>query len=152
VKLNLGCCDQRVEGFVGVDICQPADVIVDLRQPWPWQDSSVEEILAYDVIEHLPDRIQTMNELWRVLQPGGLVRIEVPNAAKGAGHYQDPTHVSEWCMNSFQYFTKDDFAHKRLAQAYGIKAAFRVLSMTEKQCRDKYEPVFKVCAVLEAVK
>ena len=53
MKLNLGCNDRRIPGFVGVDICPPADVIADLTQPWPWVDSSVAEVVAYVVFEHL---------------------------------------------------------------------------------------------------
>src|SRR5688572_21968408 len=55
MKLNLGACNRVFPGFVSVDICEPADQIVDLAGPWPWPDSSVEEVLAYDVFEHIGD-------------------------------------------------------------------------------------------------
>lgn len=152
MKLNLGACDRRIEGFISVDIAEPADQIADLRQPWPWADSSVDEVRAHDIFEHLPDRIHTMNELHRVLKPGAKATIEVPSAAKGAGFAQDPTHVSAWCMNSFQYFRYKSFAHKRLARSYGITAAFNVLSIKEREYQDEYEVVYKITAVLEAVK
>lgn len=138
--------------WVNVDIAPPADVVCDLRERWPWPDSSVDEIAAFDVIEHLPDRIRTMNEMHRVLKPGARAVIEVPNAAKGAGQWQDPTHVSQWCMNSWQYFQHGSFAHKRLAKAYGITARFKILELSEKPYRDAYEEVWKIRAVLEAVK
>lgn len=152
MRLNLGCADRHFDGWLNVDLCPPADQIVDLRGPWPWPDSSVDEVRAFDVIEHLPDKIHTMNELWRVLKPGSRAQIEVPSAAKGAGADQDPTHVSRWVMNSFQYFTAGSFAHQRLAASYGIKGAFRVLSLTEREYKDAHEPVWKITAVLEAVK
>lgn len=151
-RLNLGCSDRAFPGFIGVDIAPPADVIADLRDPWPWADSSVTEVRAHDVFEHLPNRIHTMNELWRVLKPGGQAVVEVPSATKGAGFAQDPTHVSPWCMNSFQYFEAGSFAHQRLAKAYGIKAAFRIVSLSERQYQDVHEPVWKITAILEAVK
>ena len=93
-----------------------------------------------------------MNELHRVLKPGARATVEVPSASKGAGFVQDPTHVSPWCMNSFQYFQSGSFAHKRLSRAYGITAAFRVVSLTERQYQDLHEPVWKITAVLECVK
>lgn len=151
MKLNLGCNDRHMDGFVSVDIAPPADVITDLREPWPWPDSSVDEVMALDVIEHLPDRIHTMNELWRVMRPGAVATIEVPNAAKGAGFYQDPTHTAAFCMNSFQYFEYGSFAHKRLAQHYGINAAFEV-KLWESDYQDAYEKVWKIHAILRAVK
>lgn len=152
MKLNLGCCDRQIPGFIGVDIAPPADQIADLSQPWPWPDSSVDEVRAHDVFEHLPSRIHTMNELHRVLRPGARATIEVPSATKGAGFAQDPTHVTPYCMNSFQYFEAGSFANNRLAKAYGIKAAFRIVDLSERQYQDVHEPVWKITAVLEAVK
>lgn len=152
MRLNLGASDRRIEGFISVDIAPPADQIVDLRQPWPWPDSSVDEVAAYDVIEHLPDRIHTMNELHRVLKPGAIATIEVPSAVHGAGWAQDPTHASAWCLNSFQYYRVNSFAHKRLSRAYGITARFEVLELKEKRYADEFEEVWKIVATLKAVK
>jgi predicted SAM-dependent methyltransferase len=81
-KLNLGANDRAVPGFLSVDIVPPADVVADLSQAWPWEDSSVEEIVAYDVFEHIADKRHSMNEAWRVLRPGGRLTIEVPSASK----------------------------------------------------------------------
>jgi predicted SAM-dependent methyltransferase len=152
MKLNLGANDRRIEGFLSVDVCEPADQIVDLTQPWPWETSSVEEVIAQDIFEHLPDRVHTMNQLHRILKPGGRATIEVPSAAKGAGFAQDPTHQSAWCMNSFQYYRHQSFAHKRLAKSYGITAEFQIVSLKEHEYQDEYEAVWKIVAVLEAVK
>lgn len=154
MRLNLGCADRALQGWVNVDIA-PApwiDQVADLTQTWPWQDASVSEVFAADVFEHLPDRIHTMNELWRVLRPGATAKIEVPSAARGAGFAQDPTHKSMWCMNSFQYFEHGSFARNRLAKLYGIKAAFRVRGLSERVYRDVHEDVYKITAILEAVK
>jgi SAM-dependent methyltransferase len=146
--LNLGCCDRRIGGFIGVDICPPADIIADLSKPWPWADGSVEHILAYDIIEHLPDKIHTMNELWRVLQPGGTVEIDVPTT-EGRGAWQDPTHVSYWNRNSFMYFTAGDAHRERFGDHYGIKARFKVLSESLSKLPGE---VWKLRILLEAVK
>jgi SAM-dependent methyltransferase len=143
---------------VNVDIHRPPNVNgylfqqVDLSRAWPWPESSVEEVRAHDIFEHLPDRILTMNELWRVLVPGGRADILVPNASRGAGFFQDPTHVSMWCRNSFQYYRDGSYAIKRLAEAYGIVARFRILDLRDEKAADEFEEVWKVRAVLEAVK
>ena len=105
MKLNLGCCDDIRAGWLNVDIVPPADQIVDLTvAPWPWPDNSIDEICARDVIEHLPNKRQTMNEMWRVLKPGGVVRIQVPHATDGDGGHCDPTHVSYWTPSDFEYY------------------------------------------------
>lgn len=154
MRLNLGCADRLKAGWVNVDIAPGAgvDQVADLTQSWPWATSSVDEVFAADVFEHLPDRIHTMNELHRVLKPGGIAVVEVPSAAKGSGFAQDPTHRSAWAMNSFQYFRKGSFAHNRLSKLYGITAAFHVKALTERKYQDEFEEVWKIAAILEAAK
>jgi len=137
---------------MSVDICEPADYIADLSQRWPWADSSVDEVRAHDIFEHLPNRIFTMNELHRVLKPGARATVEVPSAAHGAGFACDPTHVSAWCLASFAYYEHASGAHRRFSKHYGITACFKVLSISEAADNSHREPVWKVTAILEAVK
>lgn len=125
-RLNLGCSDAHFPGYVNVDICEPADQLVDLSKTWPWEDGSVDEIEAYDIIEHLPNKIFTMNELWRVLKPGGIVHIKVPTT-DGVGAFSDPTHVSFWNRSSFWYYTDGDAHRVRFGKAYGVEARFGVV-------------------------
>lgn len=152
MKLNLGACDRAFDGFLSVDICPPADVLCDLRDIWPWDDSSVSAVKAFDIFEHLPDKIHTMNELWRVLRPGGVAEIEVPSASQGAGAFQDPTHRSYWTRNDFQYYEYGSFAVKRFADSYGIKAKFGIETMVLDSYQDRFEPVYKIRVQLRAVK
>jgi ubiquinone/menaquinone biosynthesis C-methylase UbiE len=131
VKLNLGCSDRLLDGYLNVDIAEPADVCVDLSKPWPWPDNSAEEILADDLIEHLPDKILTMNEAWRVLKPGGMFKIFVPTT-EGRGAFQDPGHKSYWNRNSFFYYTDGIPERERFGESYGIKARYAVTYEMEK--------------------
>lgn len=127
MKLNLGCCDAPLPDFVNIDLVPgPGVEVVDLRQPWPWPDNRIGHVRAWDVIEHLPDKIFTMNELWRVLAPGGTVEIVVPTT-DGSGAWQDPTHVSYWNRRSFLYYEAGNPYRERFAQAYGIRAKFWVV-------------------------
>lgn len=128
LRLNLGCADHILPNWVNVDLAPgPGVTVVDLRERWPWADNSVQEILAADVIEHLPDKIHTMNEMWRVLANGYRAEIVVPTT-DGPGAFQDPTHVSFWNRNSFKYFEKGNPYRERFARAYGITAAFEILN------------------------
>jgi len=131
MNLNLGCSDAHRAGYVNVDICEPADYIADLTQPWPWADDSVEVIRAHDIIEHLPNKILTMNEAYRVLKPGGRLEIVVPTT-NGAGAWQDPQHISFWNLSSFQYFVGGDAHRERFGKANGVKARFKVVSFEER--------------------
>jgi len=127
MRLNLGCCDDIRVGWTNVDIVPGRGVtVIDLRDLWPWSDSSVAEILAMDVIEHLPDKIHTMNEMWRVLAPGAVVHIGVPTT-DGPGAFQDPTHVSFWNRRSFLYYEDGNSYRERFAKGYGIAARFKTI-------------------------
>lgn len=154
MKLNLGSAERHFDGFKSVDIVPPADYVTDLSKPWPWEDSSVDEVIALNIIEHIEDRIHFMNELHRVMKPGAVVVIEVPSAVKGSGFAQDPTHKSMWCMNSFQYFEDKTIAHERFAKSYGITARFKVRELSERWAVEpsNIEPVCYINALLECVK
>jgi len=152
MKLNLGACDRKILEYLSVDIVPPADIVTDLSKRWPWVDSSVESVKAYDIIEHIEDKIHFMNELHRVLRPGAQAEIEVPSATHGAGWAQDPTHKSYWTMNSFQYFQDGSNAHKRFAKSYGITARFKIVGLSEREYKDVKEMVWKIKVILEAVK
>jgi SAM-dependent methyltransferase len=148
VKLNLGCSDALMPGYENVDIAPiPGAWQADLRAPWPWDDNSIEHIVARDIIEHLPDKIHTMNEMWRVLRPRGTVEIQVPTT-DGTGAFQDPTHVSFWNRRSFLYYEAGNSYRERFALSYGIRAAFRVHMEQVHQSLDGP----RLFIILEAVK
>lgn len=156
MKLNLGSNDKKLPGFMSVDLVPPADFVCDLREPWSiWPDSSVDEIVASHIIEHLPNRIHTMNEMHRVLKPGARAVIDVPSASHGAGYAQDPTHCAPWTMNSFLYFDDRERNWQKFNRYYGITAKLRVVEWSER-CEGrnihKYEDVYVLHVVLQAVK
>lgn len=99
MKLNLGCGFNKKDGYVNVDkfaACAP-DRVVDLEQiPWPFETSSVDEVLLIHVLEHLGAGadlfLAIMQELHRVCRPGARIRIEVPHPRHDI-FLNDPTHV-----------------------------------------------------------
>ena len=111
LKFDLGCGTNPREGFAGVDIRPGPSValVADLRKPWPWKDGSVEEAHCSHFLEHLtgPERIHFVNELYRVLVPGGKCQLITPHWASCRA-YGDLTHqwppVSEFW---FYYLSKE---------------------------------------------
>ena len=84
MKLNLGCGHKKLPGFVNVDL-EGGDVQVDLGVfPWPWQDGTVDEIVASHILEHFSkaDGERFLDECYRVLRRGGELRIAVPDMDK----------------------------------------------------------------------
>jgi len=127
MKLNLGCGDSPMTGWVNVDLFpSPGIVIADLRDTWPWQDCSVDAVRAWHVFEHLPDRVHTMNELWRVMRPGAIAEIQVPTT-DGPAAFSSPTHVSYWHRQTFLHFEAGKVHRERWGARDGIIARFVTL-------------------------
>lgn len=119
MKLDLGCGQNRREGFTGVDIATlpTVDVVHDLRiLPWPFDSETIEEIWCSHFVEHLTgqERMGFMNELGRILLRGSKATIITPYWSSMRA-VQDPTH--QWpplCEMSFLYFNKEWRTQNRL--------------------------------------
>lgn len=83
IKLHLGCGDYWWDGFLNLDhaVLGGTDMILDLRERLPFQDSVVEEIASGDFIEHFTKgEIDVMLDDWhRVLIDGGRIYGTVPD-------------------------------------------------------------------------
>ena len=108
-RLNLGCGHQYLEGYINCDVRREvkADHYFDLdHPPYPFPDSSVDEILLDNVLEHLESIPAVMEEFDRLLAPAGRLRIYVPYG-KSDWALQDPTHRHAFTENSMNYFNRD---------------------------------------------
>lgn len=127
MKLNLGCGDKDVVGFEGVDFFsdKAAHQLNLCKFPWPWEDSSIEELYSEHFLEHVPtcfvkaDGVsytdvpeektdkdllcRLMDECYRILKPGGKFSIIVPSGTSSRG-FRDPTHRRFFMHDSFFYF------------------------------------------------
>lgn len=84
MKLNLGCGGDKKQGYVNIDIRKEVkpDMVLDLEKtPYPFDDNSIDEILAKDVIEHFSFRnVERVVKEWhRILKPGGKLVIQTPD-------------------------------------------------------------------------
>lgn len=96
VLLNLGCGSRKIEGWINCDAfaeCEP-DRIVDLNKPLPWPDNSVDQIIMLHVLEHVQEWWQCFTECARILKPGGMLQINVPDESSSTAlTYRDHLHV-----------------------------------------------------------
>ena len=104
--VDLGCGLKKTPGAVGLDR-EPlpgVDVVCDLSErPWPLDDASVDRLLAFHLVEHLPDLLVFMEEAHRALKTGGTLEIEVPHGAT-LRYLGDPTHRMPITCSTFRYF------------------------------------------------
>lgn len=132
LRVNFGCGRDRKAGYLNVD--SVASVQPDLewnldRVPYPLPSDYFEEVLAFDVVEHLESLVGFMEECWRILQPGGVIRITTPHFSS-ANSFRDPTHRRHLSMYSFDYFTVGhDLAHYSRAR-FAIRARRLIFAPT----------------------
>jgi len=121
-KLNIGCGNLPLDGYINHDLvkhCKEIDVEFDLnlkdwagvlkeefiiRREITWED--FDEIRAWDVIEHLEDPINFMDNCWDLLKKGGILHLKACGY-QNESFYIDITHKKGYHIKSFDYFDPD---------------------------------------------
>ena len=105
-----------------------------VTDPLPFADHTFESVSAYDVIEHIPRQmymngamaypfINLMNEIYRVLKPGGLFLATIPGYPHPEA-FQDPTHVNIVTQRTAEYFSGSSAP----ARMYGFNGNFKIVT------------------------
>jgi len=125
-KVDLGSAHNKPSGYIGVDQYDGpgVDEVCDVSKGLPFEDSSVGVVRACDFLEHAPNPVFIMNEIYRVLVDGGWLISATPST-DGRGAWQDPTHVSFWNQNSFWYYTDRGYAK----YVPDIKCRFQIMRL-----------------------
>ena len=75
--------------YTTTDLNSPlADVKADICD-LPFKDESFDFILCNHVLEHIPDDKKAMEELYRILRPGGTAILQIPQELDRAETFQD---------------------------------------------------------------
>lgn len=146
LHLDLGCGKRPRNPYArarlsGVDI-RPLESSEDFEyrsanlalEPIPYESDRFGSVSAFDFIEHVPrvlpsvdgrstmfPFVRLMDEIWRVLAPGGLLYAVTP-AFPYAEAFQDPTHVNIITDRTHDYFC----GAKPLARMYGFGGQFEM--------------------------
>lgn len=105
MKLNLGCGYDRKEGYVNIDLypADSVDMVLDLnRIPYPFEDSSIDEIFIQHTLEHLNDFEGTIKEFHRILKDEGRLTVIVPDFS--SCYAFAPVHKIFFNIDSFNPF------------------------------------------------
>jgi len=105
--LDLGCGTRKADGAVGVDVTRgsAADAVADITQTHlPFQDCVFDRVVIKHILEHVPQVPRLMDEIWRVLRPGGTVEGETPHYSSSAS-YSDPTHCHHFGIQTIDFLS-----------------------------------------------
>ena len=138
-KLNLGCGPNAKPGWINIDIFDSAaDLHLDLRERWPFAAASVSYVYSEHVFEHLEflDEVSHfLSEARRVLKPGGIFDVGVPDTEWPLRAYGDPgnsywefskTSHPEWCETHLDFIN----SHFRQGREHKYAWDFETLART----------------------
>lgn len=87
--------NQKNLNYTTADLYSPiADVKADICD-LPFEDNSFDTILCNHVLEHIPDDTKAMQELFRILKPGGMAILQIPQDLEREVTFEDDSIVDE---------------------------------------------------------
>jgi SAM-dependent methyltransferase len=91
--LNIGCGEQYHPAWINVDLVARGPEVIrhDLRRGLPFDNGTIDAVYHSHVLEHLdPERGRDLiAECYRVIKPGGVVRVIIPDLEAIARNYLD---------------------------------------------------------------
>jgi predicted SAM-dependent methyltransferase len=116
LRLNIGCGPNRKEGWINIDLIPTADLTLDMRESIQLPSASCQIIYSEHFFEHLDypsDAKRFLTECLRLLEPGGVFSIGVPDTEWPLRAYAgvDDAHYFEsargwhpsWCRTRIEH-------------------------------------------------
>lgn len=119
-KLVIGCGQKREEGAWNIDKLRDskADQVLDIEYGLPFDDNSFNEVVADYVLCQVEYISRVMNEIHRVLDSDGILKLKVPNAEFPRA-FTDPMDFRYFTPETFDYFDQSHYRYQ--AFNYGFE-------------------------------
>jgi predicted SAM-dependent methyltransferase len=117
LRLNIGSQSNRPDGWLNVDIApRREDVYLDATNMEAIPSESFDAVLCEHMIEHVGclEGQDVMRSIYRILKPGGVVRIVTPNLNKLARTITDPQNNVEREISVF----RQEFENSSIGRKY----------------------------------
>ena len=137
---DLGVATKRIDDMQSHAPCGQIAFAAGDATCLPLPDASVDAAIASEVLEHIPNYLTVLEELWRVLKPGGRLCISVPRQwpewvcwrlSEGyrttpGGHIRifDATHLRRELMRQGFTLTDRESAHALHVPYWWLKCIF----------------------------
>lgn len=123
-KVNLCCGVQKIPGFLGVDFGGLPDLRLDLnKHDLPFNDNSLEVVICVSAINYFSRTRgqEIVNEVYRVLKPGGITRFSVQDMESIAQRYvqKDESFFFQKLLDGRDRFEGETLGDKFAAWFYG---------------------------------
>ena len=91
-RLNWGCGGHTLPGWINSDQREGRgiDLSCDIRQGLPLDSGSIDYVVSIHALQEVPYDVivPTLTDLKRVLKPGGVLRLALPDLLKGIRAYE----------------------------------------------------------------
>jgi len=124
--LDLGCGKRKYKSAIGIDAAKnsDADIIHDLNKfPYPFNDNTFDYIYCNDILEHLDNIIEVIEELYRISKSRAKIIIRSPHFSSHNA-YTDLTHKRAFGIRSFDFFTNEQSS---VIKYLHTKAQFKII-------------------------
>jgi SAM-dependent methyltransferase len=121
--------------YVTADIAPGrADTAMDMTR-LAFQGASFDRVICSHVLEHVPDDARAMQELWRVLRPGGIAVLQVPLREGPTDEDVAVTDPGERLRRFGQedhvrFYGRDDFAKRLEAAGFAVRVIIPTVGLS----------------------
>ena len=139
-KLQIGCCKNVLKGWLNSDISLRClhGIYLDAGKHFPFQDDSFNYVYSEHLFEHLTYQqgINMLKESYRILKPGGVIRIATPDLRFLHGLYQEPEKplhkaYMEYTMKGKSMPSKAVYTISRFHTSWGHQIIYDRETLTE---------------------